>query len=62
MNQLTERPRSPKAYIFAQVLGGVIGAGLAYGNYVHAINIFEGGNGIRTRATAGLFATYAVSI
>lgn len=52
--------RKVPAYIFAQVLGGVIGAGLAYGNYVHAINIFEGGSGIRTRATAGLFATYAL--
>jgi aquaglyceroporin related protein len=31
-----------------------------YGNYFHAINVFEGGVGVRTQATAGLFATYAV--
>ena len=58
-NQLTEVSQS--AYIFAQVLGGIIGAGLVYGNYINAIDIFEKGTGIRTRATASLFATYAVS-
>jgi aquaglyceroporin related protein len=47
-------------YIFAQVLGGVIGAALVYGNYFEAINIFEGGRDVRTQATAGLFATYAL--
>jgi len=41
-------------------MGGLVGAALVYGNYVHAIDIFEGGNGARTQATAGLFATYAV--
>ena len=49
-------------YILAQVLGGVVGAGLVYANYIHAIDVFEGGNHIRTEATASLFATYAVSL
>lgn len=31
-----------------------------YANYVHAIDIFEGGVGVRTLKTAGLFATYPV--
>jgi len=52
--------RKVPAYIFAQILGGVIGAGLVYGNYLDAINIFEGDSGTRTRATASLFATYAL--
>lgn len=49
------------AYIFAQMMGGVVGAALVYANYFHAIDIFEGGRGIRTLKTAGLFSTYAVS-
>lgn len=52
---------TPVAYIFAQLMGGIVGAALVYRNYIHAIDIFEGGHNIRTRATAGLFATYAVS-
>ena len=48
-------------YILAQVLGGVVGAGVVYANYFHAIDIVEGGGGVRTMATAGLFASYAVS-
>jgi len=48
-------------YIFAQLLGGICGAGIIYANYFHAINIVEGGRGIRTvPGTAGLFATYAL--
>lgn len=31
-----------------------------YANYIHAIDIVEGGRHIRTLATAGLFSTYAV--
>ncbi|TEB29964.1 aquaporin [Coprinellus micaceus] len=46
-------------YIFAQVLGGFTGAALTYANYIHAIDAFEGGPGIRTEATRGLFSTYA---
>lgn len=48
-------------YIFAQVMGGVVGAGLVYGQYIHAIDIFEGGRHIRTKATASLFSSFAVS-
>ena len=45
----------------AQVLGALFGSAIVYGNYINAINIFEGGNDIRTQATASLIATYAVS-
>ena len=41
-------------------MGGLVGAALVYANYYHAIDIFEGGRGVRTLATAGLFSTYAV--
>jgi aquaglyceroporin related protein len=47
-------------YIFAQLMGGLVGAALIYANYFHAIDIFEGGRGVRTLSTAGLFSTYAV--
>ena len=47
-----------QAFILAQVMGGLVGSAIVYGNYSHAINIFESGH--RTQATAGLFATYAV--
>lgn len=49
-------------YIFAQVMGGVVGAALTYAQYIHAIDIFEGGRHIRTQATAGLFSSFAVSV
>jgi aquaglyceroporin related protein len=52
--------RKVPGYILAQVLGGIFGSAIVYGNYVNAINIFEGGNDIRTQATASLFATYAL--
>ena len=48
------------AYILAQVLGGLVGASLIYGIYFGAIEIYEGA-GVRTQATAGIFATYSVS-
>lgn len=49
-------------YFLAQFLGGFIGAGVVYANYVAAIDNFEG-HGVRTvppsaTATAGIFATY----
>ncbi|KAJ7669272.1 aquaporin-like protein [Mycena polygramma] len=47
-------------FIFAQTLGGFIGAALVYANYFHAIDIFEGGAGIRTMKTAGVFGAYAI--
>lgn len=53
--------RKVPAYIFAQVMGGLCGAGIIYANYIHAIDIVEGGRNIRTvPGTAGLFSTYAV--
>lgn len=54
--------RKVPGYVFAQVMGGLAGAALVYANYYHAINIFEGGSGVRTLNTAGLFSTYAVSM
>ncbi|KAJ7878048.1 aquaporin-like protein [Mycena leptocephala] len=45
-------------FIFAQTLGGFIGAAIVYANYFHAIDIFEG-SGIRTMKTAGVFGAYA---
>ncbi|KAH8104487.1 aquaporin [Cristinia sonorae] len=51
--------RKVPIYIFAQVMGGLCGAGLIYANYIHAIDRFEGGRDVRTLATAGLFSTYA---
>ncbi|KAF8741061.1 hypothetical protein AX14_005964 [Amanita brunnescens Koide BX004] len=47
-------------YIFAQLMGALVGAALVYANYFHAIDIFEGGRGVRTLKTASLFSTYAV--
>jgi len=52
--------RKVPVYIFAQVLGGIFGAAITYGTYIHPINIVEGSHHIRTRATAGLFVTYAL--
>ncbi|KAJ7512557.1 putative aquaporin 4 [Mycena galericulata] len=45
-------------YIFAQTLGGFIGAAIVYANYFHAIDVFEGGVGVRTMKTAGVFGAY----
>ena len=50
------------AYIFAQLMGGIVGAAIVYGNYFHAIDLVEGGHGVRTLKTAGLFSTYPVSL
>ncbi|KAF8800416.1 aquaporin [Phlegmacium glaucopus] len=52
--------RKVPGYIFAQVLGGLFGSAIVYGNYIHAIDIFEGGHNIRTQATASLFVTYSL--
>lgn len=47
--------------MFSQLMGALVGAAIVYANYFHAIDIFEGGRGIRTvPGTAGLFSTYAV--
>ena len=48
-------------YIAAQLLGAFVGAAITYANYFHAIDLAEGGSGVRTvSGTAGLFGTYAV--
>ncbi|KAJ6610467.1 aquaporin-like protein [Mycena sp. CBHHK59/15] len=47
-------------YIFSQVMGGLVGAALVYANYIHAIDLFEGGRHVRTLSTASLFSTYAL--
>lgn len=50
-------------YFLAQFLGGFVGAGIVYANYINGINAFEGGSGLRTvppapKATAAIFCTY----
>ncbi|KAF7185583.1 Glycerol uptake/efflux facilitator protein [Pseudocercospora fuligena] len=50
-------------YFLAQFLGGFVGAGIVYANYINGINSFEGGSGLRTvppapNATAAIFCTY----
>ncbi|TBU23203.1 aquaporin [Dichomitus squalens] len=53
--------RKVPTYIFAQLMGGLCGAGIIYANYIHAIDLVEGGRHIRTvPGTAGLFSTYAL--
>ncbi|KAI0075085.1 aquaporin [Panus rudis PR-1116 ss-1] len=53
--------RKVPIFIIAQLLGGICGAGIIYANYIHAIDIVEGGRNIRTvPGTAGLFGTYAL--
>ncbi|KAJ6008332.1 hypothetical protein N7540_012308 [Penicillium herquei] len=53
-------------YAISQVLGAICGAAIVYGNYKSAIDVFEGGPGIRTvpgystTATGGIFCTYPV--
>ncbi len=53
--------RKVPIYMFAQLMGGICGGGIVYANYIHAIDIVEGGRDIRTLSTAGIFSTYAVS-
>lgn len=49
-------------YAVAQILGAMAGAFIVYGNYRSAIDVFEGGVGVRTvsgaTSTAGIFCTY----
>ncbi|THG97637.1 hypothetical protein EW026_g4396 [Hermanssonia centrifuga] len=51
--------RKVPIYMFAQLMGGICGGGIVYANYIHAIDIVEGGRDIRTLSTAGIFSTYA---
>ncbi|KAB5593212.1 membrane protein [Ceratobasidium theobromae] len=47
-------------YILAQTFGAFTGSGLVYANYYRAIDLFEGGAGVRTvPGTASLFTTFA---
>lgn len=53
-------------YLLAQFLGGFLGSGVVYANYIEAIDTMEGGRGFRTvppskTATAGIFCTYPQS-
>ncbi|PPQ85238.1 hypothetical protein CVT25_010011 [Psilocybe cyanescens] len=48
-------------YMLSQLLGGICGAAIVYGNYKTAINIKEGGSDVRTMKTAGYFCTVPVS-
>ena len=51
------------SYCIAQLLGCFCGAAIVYANYYHAINLYEGGSGVRTiSGTGDLFATYAVRL
>jgi len=49
-------------YMLAQVLGAMCASAIVYANYKSAIDVFEGGAGIRTvgglTSTAGIFCTY----
>jgi len=50
-------------YMLAQLIGAWLGALIVFANYFHAINIVEGGKGVRTTpGTASLFATYSVRV
>ena len=50
-------------YFIGQLFGAWLGALLVYANYFHAIDIFEGGKGIRTTpGTASFFGVYTVSV
>jgi aquaglyceroporin related protein len=47
-------------YILGQLMGAFFGALFVYANYAHAIDLFEGGKGVRTvPGTASLFSSYA---
>lgn len=53
--------RKVPTYIIAQLMGGICGAGIVYANYIHAIDVVEGGRNVRSvPGTAGNFGTYAV--
>jgi aquaglyceroporin related protein len=53
--------RKVPGYILGQLIGAWAGAIIVFGNYYHAIDIVEGGKGVRTLKTGSLFGTFAVS-
>ncbi|KAF8269546.1 aquaporin [Lactarius quietus] len=52
--------RKVPGYILGQLIGAWAGAILVFGNYFHAIDIVEGGKGVRSLKTASLFSTYTL--
>ncbi|KAH9054165.1 major intrinsic protein superfamily membrane channel protein [Lactarius vividus] len=52
--------RKLPGYVLGQLIGAWLGAIIVFGNYFHAIDIVEGGKGIRTLKTGSLFGTYAL--
>src|SRR5271170_7182767 len=54
-------------YLVAQTLGAFVASGIVYANYKSAIDVYEGGAGIRTvpgyseTASGGIFCTYPAS-
>jgi len=50
--------RKVPGYVFAQTFGAFVGTAIVYGNYIHAIDLYEGGKGIRTLASAGFLSSY----
>ncbi|KAI0050271.1 aquaporin [Auriscalpium vulgare] len=53
--------RKVPGYMLGQLIGAWIAALIVFANYFHAIDIFEGGKGVRTLSTASLFATYSLA-
>jgi len=52
--------RKVPGYILGQLIGAWAGAIIVFGNYFHAIDIVEGGKGVRTLKTGSLFGTFAL--
>ncbi|KAH9002553.1 aquaporin [Lactarius hatsudake] len=53
--------RKVPGYVLGQLIGAWLGALIVFGNYFHAIDIVEGGKGIRTLKTASLFGTFTLN-
>ncbi|KAI0304448.1 aquaporin [Multifurca ochricompacta] len=53
--------RKVPGYVLGQLIGAWAGAIIVFGNYFHAIDIVEGGDGKRSLATASLFGTYTLN-
>jgi len=51
--------KGPRIYLWS-INGRLGGGAIVYADYFHAIDIYEGGRGIRTLKTASLFSTYAL--
>ncbi|KAI9443189.1 aquaporin [Lactarius indigo] len=53
--------RKVPGYVLGQLIGAWLGAIIVFGNYFHAIDIVEGGKGVRTLKTGSLFGTFALN-